>query len=117
MNSRSCKAGFVKKPTWVAPQEKKLLSLFSDQTVGKWGFFVCAKQKDFAPKANKSFRPPFSKGGGVQRRSLWSHSAECESPYRQAHFRGFGPLLQVKRGPRTDCNHKLSLKNYPVDDF
>ena len=30
--------------------------------------------------------------------------------YREAHFRGFGPLLQVKRGPRTDFDYKSSSK-------
>ena len=28
----------------------------------------------------------------------------------KAHFRGFGPLLQVKRGPRTDFDYKPSSK-------
>ena len=59
---------------------------------------------------NRSFRPPFSKGGGVQRRSLWPPSAEGEklelnlfNSYRQAYFLEFEPLLQEKRGSKTDC--------------
>ena len=46
-----------------------------------------------AKSENKSFRPPFTKGGRFQRQSLWSHSAECEilelnlfNSHRQAHF-------------------------------
>jgi len=33
-------------------------------------------------KRRESFRPPFSKGGRVQRQRLWSRSAEREIPCR-----------------------------------
>ena len=78
----------------------------------------------FCPGKSQKFALLLSKGGRFQRQSLWSLTAVSETlelnlfnSYRQAHFRRFGTLFSCKRVPKTDCKHKLSLKNYPVDDF
>ena len=43
-------------------------------------------------RANESFRPPFSKGGGFQRQSLWARPAGRETLFR---------LIRIRRGAPT----------------
>ena len=63
-----------------------------------------------APK-HKSFRPPFTKGGGVQRRRLWPRSAERGMPLssqkRRRGARG-GPSPGVPPYYRAHRSKKLA---------
>ena len=50
-------------------------------------------------RLSKSFRPPFPKGGGFQRQSLWTPSADGGTPYASGAFGGSGGILQEKIPP------------------
>ena len=53
------------------------------------------------PRPKKSFRPPFSKGGGVQRQRLWPRPAGRGKPHSRDSVPGPCPLFCKKRGKKT----------------
>ena len=65
----------------------------------------------------KSFIQFFSKNCGFQRQSLWSHSAECETPYRSSVVWGARGLFAREKVLENRLQVECDLKNYPVDDF
>ena len=67
---------------------------------------------------NKSFRPPFTKGGGFLRRSLKSPSAEGEISLTKRSFEGVrGTFLTKKSSPKLYTISYLSSKKMPVTSF
>ena len=75
---------------------------------GEEGFIFCFPCSKRPRRANESFRPPFSKGGGFQRQSLWARPAGRETPSR-SQSAGEAPNVPVGRlageNPRRGFSH------------
>ena len=78
---------------------------------------ICYNGGKTASEQNKSFRPPFLKGGGVQRQRLWPPSAEGGTLLSSGAFEEVWNPFAREKGSKNRLMVVVNLKNYPVDDF